>query len=91
MSKHRLKPPSARAHWLIHFLHVQLRLRDMTRSELARQSGLYHKTLEAWWTGEAVPNLMNFEAVLMVLDFELKPTFYEAKAKSTREKFKHHE
>lgn len=85
MSKHRLQPPARKAHWLVHFLHTQLRLQDMTRSELARRMGCHQKTLEAWWTGEAVPNLMNFEAGLEALGFSLKPIVLDQKTKPHQE------
>lgn len=91
MSKHRLQPPAKNAHWLIHFLHVQLRLCDMTRSELARRAGIHGKTLEAWWAGDAVPNLMNFEAVLMVFDYCLKPAALDDHAKRKQKEFKNAE
>lgn len=87
-SQHTLKAPNRKAHWLVHFLHLQLRLTGMSRSELARRGGYHPKTLEAWWTGEAIPNLQNFENSLRVFAYCLKPSRIDEKTEQIRERIK---
>ncbi len=60
----------------------------MSRAELARLGGYHPKTLEAWWTGEAVPNLLNFENSLKVFGYCLKPSRIDEKTEIARERIK---
>lgn len=66
--------PSDGAHWTIHFLDFHMRLDGISQAELARKGGFSNRTLESWWRGKSVPNIMNIEVALNAIGYGLKPT-----------------
>lgn len=70
----RVKPPSKKAHHLVHFLHVQMAAEDISRRELAMRAGLSNTTLVHWWDGTRDPILSSIEAALNTFGYSLKVT-----------------
>lgn len=61
---------------LVHFLHTQMVIEEITPTELARKSGVSRETLYQWFAGRPNhgPNLRFLRYALAVFEYDLKPT-----------------
>lgn len=73
------KPPAIRAHHLLKFIYLQLKVEGKSLRALSTGSGVSYNTLKEALQGRSSISLASVEAALNWLGYTMKPTILERK------------